>query len=179
MTKLLNQNSILDEPIKQEIFERGDALLYQMLEKHSQVFAARLDIHSSDENITKILHRLSEKEKRKGLDPAYLAVREVGESGHNHFHTIFFLNGNKTRSIWPLFEDANRVMNNVLGEKSDKKSGLIDLCNHEFNNGIMIRRNTYDKDAIEALSKKVSYLAKEDQKETVKGKSYFSSQIKK
>lgn len=179
MAKVLKQNFILDEPIKQEIFERGDALLCHMLEKHSQVFAARLDIHSSDENITKILHRLSEKEKRKGLDPSYLAVRELGESGHNHFHTIFFLNGNKTRSTWPLFVDANRVMNNVLGEKSDKKSGLIDLCNHEFKNGIMIRRNTYDKDAIEALSKKVSYLAKEDQKKTVKGKSYFSSQIKK
>ena len=125
MTKLLNQNAILDEPMKQEIFERGDVLLYQKLQKHSQVFAERLDMHGRDEDIRKVLQRLAEKERRKGLDPAYLCVREVGESGNNHYHTIFFLNGNKTRSIWPLFEDANRVMNNVLGEKSDKKSGLI------------------------------------------------------
>ena len=179
MTKLLNQNAILDEPMKQEIFERGDVLLYQKLQKHSQVFAERLDMHGRDEDIRKVLQRLAEKERRKGLDPAYLCVREVGESGNNHYHTIFFLNGNKTRSIWPLFEDANRVMNNVLGEKSDKKSGLIDLCNHNFSNGIMIRRNTYDKEAIEALSMKVSYLAKEYQKENVKGKTFFSSKVEK
>ena len=175
MTKILNKNESLNIPIKQEIFERADELLASKLKKHSKVFIERLDIHGEDKDISRILQRIMEKEKRKGLDPAYLAVREVGKSGHNHFHTVFFLNGNKTKSIWPLFEDANRVINNRLGNNPDKKSGLIDLCNHEFGNGIMIRRNYNSKEIIDKLSKKISYIAKEDQKEKVRGKTFFSS----
>ena len=179
MTKILNQNEALNVELIPEIFERADELLYQKIQENSQVLAGRLDFHGRDEDVQKVIQRLVEKEKRKGLNPSYLAVREVGKSGNNHYHTIFFLNGNKTRSVWPLFEDANNAMNNRLGEKTNKKSGLIDLCNHDFENGIMIRRNSKDKAAINELSKKVSYLAKKDQKENVKGKRFFSSQLKK
>ena len=179
MTKILNQNATLNIPIRQEIFERADTLLANKLEKHSKVLAGRIDAHIKDGNIQTFNQRLAEIERRKGLDPSYLTVCEVGKSGNKHFHTIFFLDGNKTRSVWSLFEDANRVMNNMIGDKSKKKSGLIDFCNHDFGNGIMINRHLNDKDSIDELSRKISYLAKEKQKENVKGKTFFSSRVEK
>lgn len=181
MTKILNQNVQVNYLIDDKIFERSDELLSHELNKHSQVLIARFDVHpvKRDIDISRFNQRLVEKEKRKGYDPLYITVPEVGESGNTHYHEIFFLNGNKIRHGWALFEDANRVLNNMLGEPPDKKTGLIHISHCKSKYEAMIRRNSIDKNIIREMSKKISYPSKVEQKDKVKGKSFFSSQIKK
>ena len=181
MTKILNPNVQVNYSMNDKIFERSDELLTQELDKYSKVLVTRFDVHSGKRefDIKKFNQRLVEKEKRKGYGPLYITVREVGESGNTHYHETFFLNGNKIRHGWALFEDANRVLNNMLGEPPDKKTGLIHISHCKSKYEAMIKRNSMDKSVIREMSKKISYPSKIEQKDNVKGKSFFSSQIKK
>ena len=179
--KLLNPNEQMKYSMNNKIFERADALLSQALDKHSQLTITRFEVHpvKEDINIMRFNQRLVEMEKRKGNDPLYMTVPEIGESGNIHFHELFILNGNKTRHGWSLLQDAKRVLKNMLGDDSDQKCGKIHLSKYDSQYEFILRRNAIDKETISELSKKINYIAKLEQKDKIKGKSFYSSQIKK
>ena len=84
-----------------------------------------------------------------------------------------FLNGQKTKHVQQHFDNAQRILNNVA------PGGHIDYCNDGHRNGIMVKRNAPDPEDLTEAQRQVSYLAKTHQKAGVKGKTFFSSRIKK
>ena len=89
-----------------------------------------------------------------------------------------FLDGNKPENTYQHFRNAETVLQNVIGEEYSVK-GLIDRCDRGHRNGIMINRNSPNHDDIKEVQRQLSYLAKEDQKQGVKGKTFSTSRIKK
>ena len=89
-----------------------------------------------------------------------------------------FLDGNKTMRTYEHFQNAETVLQNVVGEEYSVK-GLIDRCDRGHRNGIMIHRNNPNQYDLNEVHRQLSYLAKEDQKEGVKGKTFFTSRIHK
>ena len=75
-------------------------------------------------------------------------------------------------------DNAKTVLQRIrLAE--NKEGGKIDSCNREHRNGIMILRDDPDSRNLREVQRQMSYLAKIEQKENVKGKTFFSSRIKK
>ena len=87
-----------------------------------------------------------------------------------------FLDGNVTRNTYQHFQNAERVLQNVIGPEYNA-SGLIDQCNHGHRNGIMVERNATDQTDLNEVMRQLSYLAKIDQKENVQGKTFFYSRF--
>ena len=67
----------------------------------------------------------------------------------------------------------------MLGDDPDQKCGKIHLSKYDSQYEFILRRNAIDKETISELSKKINYIAKLEQKDKIKGKSFYSSQIKK
>ena len=67
-----------------------------------------------------------------------------------------------------------RILNNVAGP-----GGSINHCDKEGRNGIMIKRDDPDPRNLQEVERQFSYLAKIEQKDKVKGKTFCRSQIKK
>lgn len=176
---ILNQEEVLNIPLKNNILQAVDETLSEALQKHNKVFVMRMDIHFpqkvENKMIARFTRRFNERERRHGYDPKHITVKEISDSGRIHFHMALFLDGNKTQSIKPHIDNANTVMNNILKGECDNTKGLIDSCSHGHNNGIMIKRESEDYIKINELSRQLSYLAKEDQKENIKGKTFFYS----
>ena len=120
--------------------------------------------------------RFIEKEKRAGYDPLYITAREVSSLGRIHYHMALFLDGNATRNTYQHFQNAEHVLQNVIGPEYNA-SGLIDQCKHICRNGIMVERNTTDMTDLNEVLRQLSYLAKIDQKENVHGKTFFYSRF--
>ena len=87
-----------------------------------------------------------------------------------------FLDGNVTRSTYPHFQNAEHVLQNIIGSEYSA-SGLVDQCNHGHRNGIMIERNAINQFDLDEVLRQLSYLAKIDQKENVQGKTFFYSRF--
>ena len=90
----------------------------------------------------------------------------------------WFLNGQKTWKTFERFREADIVLQKVIGPEYDAK-GLIDHCDDGHRNGIMIHRNDPDPTNLNEVQRQLSYLAKTAQKENVKGKTFFTSRIRK
>ena len=160
-----------------------DNLLDNYISHHSKTFVMRLDVHLPKEmqqdKILHFNHRFIEKEKNAGYDPKYAMAREVSRKGNTHYHMALFLNGNKTKSIYWHIKNAEAVLQNVVGkEMIDQKKAWIERCDKSFKNGILIRRNDPDRKDRMEVERQISYLAKTEQKEGVKGKTFFTSRIK-
>ena len=145
---------------------------------HSKMFTMRIDVrlpNGTDQRKIMIFnHRFIESQKNKGYDPAYVMVREVSDEGRTHYHMALFLNGQKIESTYYVFKDAERILSNVAGP-----GGSINHCDKGHRNGIVIRRDDPDPRDLQEVQRQMSYLAKNDQKANVKGKTYFTSRIKK
>ena len=172
--------SILNIPIDERIMHVCHELLVYSLLKHSRVFVMRLDVRLPQEidqgRIMTFNQRFIEKEKMAGYDPLYIMVREVSTMKHTHYHMALFFDGNATRNTYQHFQNAERVLQNVIGPEYNA-SGLIDQCNHGHRNGIMVERNTTDMTDLDEVLRQLSYLAKIDQKENVHGKTFFYSRF--
>lgn len=173
--------STLTIPIDERIMNVCYNLLTYSFFKHSRVFVMRLDVHLPQEidqgRIMTFNQRFIEKEKIAGYDPLYIMVREVSTMKHTHYHMALFLDGNVTRNTYQHFQNAEHVLQNVIGPEYNA-SGLIDQCNHGHRNGIMIERNATDQTDLDEVLRQLSYLAKIDQKENVQGKTFFYSRTK-
>ena len=161
-----------------KILNTIDKVRDDYIDRHSKTFAMRGDVHlpeGSDQSlIMKFNHRFIESQKNKGYDPAYIMAREISPEGKIHYHMALLLNGQKIQSTYYVFEDMVRILNNVAGP-----GGSINHCDKEGRNGIMIKRDDPDPRNLQEVERQFSYLAKIEQKDKVKGKTFCRSQIKK
>ena len=178
MKKYIHSYHTLNKPMYKKILNTIDNVRDDYMGRHSKIFAMRGDVHlpeGSDQSlIMKFNHRFIESQKNKGYDPAYIMVREISDEGKTHYHMALLLNGQKVQSTYYVFEDMVRILNNVAGP-----GGSINHCDKEGRNGIMIKRDDPDPRNLQEVERQFSYLAKIEQKDKVKGKTFCRSQIKK
>ena len=178
MKKYIHSYHTLNKPMYKKILNTIDKVRDDYMGRHSKIFAMRGDVHlpeGSDQSlIMKFNHRFIESQKNKGYDPAYIMAREISPEGKIHYHMALFLNGQKIQSTYYVFEDMVRILNNVAGP-----GGSINHCDKEGRNGIMIKRDDPDPRNLQEVERQFSYLAKIEQKDKVKGKTFCRSQIKK
>lgn len=150
------------------------------LSRHNKIYALRYDVQfpndlvAGDDSNTVFRRFQSDfikKESRAGFDPSYVAVREQKGDAPPHYHGLLICNGNKTQSIVKHIDNANIVMNDMLGRGINDKSrsGYINECTKDARgnpqrNGTIIRRN--DLTALNEVFRQGSYLAKNVQKDT-------------
>ena len=161
-----------------KILKAIDNVREAYMDRQSKTFAMRGDVHlpeGSDQSlIMKVNHRFIESQRNKGYDPAYIMVREISKEGKIHYHMVLLLNGQKVQSTYYVFKDMERILNNVAGP-----GGSINHCDNGHRNGIMVKRDDPDPKNMNEFKRQCSYVAKTEQKANVKGKTYFSSRIKK
>ena len=167
----------LNKLMNDKILNAIDNVRDDYMSRHSKTFAMRGDIHlpegSDQKLIMKVNHRFVESQRNKGRAPAYVMVREVGKKGNIHYHMALFLDGQKVKSTYYVFKDLERILSNVAGP-----GGVIHHCDDGHKNGIMIKRDDPDPHNLEEVQRQMSYLAKIEQKSNVKGKTFFTSRIK-
>ena len=173
----INTNKDKNLACYEKVLSKIETVLDSMLDKHSKVMIARLDLrYPNSDNIicnsnlvsdfTYNLKRSLNREKNAGnhfVDAQIITVQEQDKSNHPHFHLAVIVNGNAKRSPYPIFDKANKLWKTATGSSSD---GLVDYCNrHE--NGIIIDRNSpsFEKDFDKAFYQ-LSYLAKVRGKES-------------
>ena len=168
----------LNKTMNGKILKAIDNVMDDYMDRHSKMFAMRLDVHlpegTDQSKIMVFNHRFIEREKNQGYDPAYVMVREVSDEGKTHYHMALLLNGQKVQSTYYVFKDMERILNNVAGP-----GGSINHCDNGHRNGIMVKRDDPDPKNMNEFKRQCSYVAKTEQKANVKGKTYFSSRIKK
>ena len=168
----------LNMPMNKKILKTTDNLVDDYWDRHSKLFGMRGDVHlpegSDQKLIMKVNHRFIESQRNKGYDPAYIMVREISDEGKTHYHMALLLNGQKVQSTYYVFKDMERILNNVAGP-----GGSINHCDNRGRNGITVKRDAPDPMDLNELKRQFSYLAKVGQKENVKGKTFFTSRIKK
>lgn len=180
-----NENSPepkLNLPMIDSIWETCKKCTNTYVEGHSKTFEFRMDVHLPQEmpikTISVFTQRYAETERNAGYDFEYIAAREISHNGQVHYHLACFVDGNKTEKTYKHFQNAEKVLQRVIGPEHDAK-GLIDHCNHKNDNGILIKRNDSNQKNLQDAYRQISYLAKEAQKENVKGKRVFTSRFKK
>ena len=182
MKKYTPSYHTLNKTMNGKILKAIDNVMDDYMGRHSKMFAMRLDVHlpvGTDQKIIMAFnHRFIEKEKNQGYDPAYVMTREIGgKNGNMHYHMALFLNGQKTESIKPHLDNAWTVLDKIR-KAENKEGGMIDPCNRDHRNGIMIKRDDPDTRNLQAVQQQMSYIAKTGQKENVKGKTFFKSKKK-
>ena len=178
----MNNINTLNIPMNDNILNAGISVRDHALQKHNKVFVQRMDVRFplelQQKAIIKFNKRFIEKERNAGYDPDYIIVRELSKNKNIHYHMALFLDGNKTENTYQHFTNAEIVLQNVIGTENNIK-GLIDRCDRGHRNGIMIHRNNTNQNDLNEVHRQISYLAKEDQKKGVKGKTFFTSRIHK
>lgn len=153
-----------------------ETLITDMTKKHSKVLFIRFDVrfpqairYPSDNDIfSQFIARFIKKQQRRGLDPAYLWVREQDSSINHHYHCILLLNGHKVNKGYPILLGADALWSQTLGTQ---QQGLVHFCNRAFDgsaqpNGLMIRRDKLAKEGVEEQCLDWgSYLAKKYSKD--------------
>jgi len=160
----------------------------------SKIFFMRLDYHSPadqphvDNKVYSeaqgVIHRYL---TRKGLKPQSVTVKEQSREKHDHFHSIFLLDGQKVKSILPIAELAERTWDRKMGFNDGCNHGLVDRCTVDRNgerqaNGIMLIPGSpdYEQKKAECFYWS-SYLAKTNQKSNkqIGEREMFSTRIPK
>ena len=182
MKKDLSPEYKLNIPMVDSIWETCKKCTNAYVEGHNKTFEYRMDLHLPEDmpmkTISTFTQRYAEKERNAGYDLEYIAARELSRDGRVHYHMAFFVDGNKTEKTYKHFQTAEIVLQKILGSEHDAK-GLIDHCDRGHVNGILIRRNDSNQKNLQDVYRQISYLAKEAQKENVKGKRVFTSRFKK
>jgi len=104
--------------------------------------------------------------KRKGIDVAYLWVREQETSINHHYHLCLWLNGNEVQHHKNVLDLAERIWAYKVSMNPDVNNGLVHYCaidnyGHFIDNGIMLVRNSQDEQKnFSRIIYSSSYLAK-------------------
>ena len=136
------------------ILQNTEALLNDMIARHSQVFVMMLvlkfpyDSHREYQKDNALLSRFLEAFTRNldraGYDPKYLWVREESSYDQVHYHLMIMVNGNKIQDAYgKLLIKAQELWGNCLGVDGP---GYVHHCRtgdyvNEYG-GIKIRRNS-------------------------------------
>lgn len=157
-------------PVLEYMNQKAFELLKQYEQVHSKILAVRLDIRypseygetNGNEDIVKCVAKVKQTFARKGLDPAYMWVREQKDSTHPHFHCMFLLDGQKTQSAGMVYDITERNWQRTIGSSA---KGLIDHCKgtkekpHE--NGHVYTRSGGRP---EYVNRQINYISKPDDK---------------
>lgn len=143
-------------------------LMQLYTQSHSKTFLVRADIRYPGEyplvttnfHIQRCMAKVSQYLQRHGYQPVYIWVREQNGSVHPHYHCLFLLNGQKTRSAGLVYDTLARFWNNTIGSERD---GLIHRCEitveeNPFHYGQMIYRDEGIPPNVYGI---VDYLAKD------------------
>lgn len=180
-----NQSSQSTYPVMPKLNQKAQELLENYKDRHSKVLAIRFDLRYPDKSqqhkgepkqtelatnkeemstmdngdICKTISALNKYYKRKGLDPAYLWVREQKTSEAQHYHTMLLLNGHKAQNPYGVFSKAEALWQKTIG--SDEP-GLIHHCNTNPDgsyrkNGEVFCRS---KGVPEHVQRQISYMVK-------------------
>lgn len=153
-------------PVIPQIQEKATQLFDAYQQRHSKVLSVRLDIHyptnydtaHGNEDIAKTMAKVVQTFARRGLDPAYIWVREQDTSEHPHYHCQLFLDGQKTRSAQMVYDVTERHWQNTIGTDS---KGLVHHCNgtqeQPLENGEVISRSDGRP---EYVDRQIGYIAK-------------------
>ena len=172
----INTNKEKKQGCIEDILECIESSLDYMLEKHSKVLSIRFDVRYPKDDITcdknKIYNfnynfkRILNRERIEGghrTDPVLISVPEQHHEDHKHFHYLLLVNGNAHRSTTNIHKKANSLWKNMNNSTED---GLVDFCNKNGDNGIMIDKNSEDfEDQYNRAFYQASYLAKTTGKE--------------
>lgn len=115
------------------------------------------DTHSTVFDITQLLEQCH---SLKGL-VGYVWVLEYTEEHSFHIHAAFYLNGQKHRKVWAVFEDIRDIWANVT--EGDGYAHRCESKEHYRVKGEWV--TSYDDDeGINRMLYILSYLSKQDQK---------------
>ena len=164
-----------------EIMNSLHSLLLDMIERHCKVFYLRADIRFPDNGIQyphdndlfeSFIADYKKSLQRKGIDLAYLYVREQNESINHHQHLCLYYDGNKVHHFQNVLEEAQRIWSLKLNEPVN--NGLVHYCTRNkdgsfIDNGIMLIRNGKDfNNNFSRIMYSSSYLAKTYSKNCVR-----------
>ena len=180
-----HQDSPNTYPVMPELNQKAQTLLADYNERHSKVLPIRFDVRypqdfqedkgdmnktdfandkeqvstMDNKDISKMIAKLCQHCKRKGLDPAYIWVREQETSKTPHYHGILLLNGHKTQNPYGVFSKAEELWQKTIGSN---QPGLIHHCNKNPDgsyrkNGEVFRRS---EGIPEHVQRQISYMVK-------------------
>lgn len=134
---------------RQEILDRSQDLIDEMIETHNKVPPIRMDFHfpqgyqhdGGNTEIQRLHKRLKQHDRYHGTDSRYLTVREQNTSASPHYHTMVLVDGNKHQNPRGVQETATNIWRDIVG--SDQR-GIVHHCRHQDGHPIppleMIRR---------------------------------------
>jgi hypothetical protein len=161
-----------------DILDKYHDVLHHMLDTCSDVMQVRFDLHyPADGSVLPSnahVHRFNFYLKRSLLresqrnnqtcDPQLIWVREQHISQHPHYHHTALLNANTHPHYYPVVQRAEKIWKQAIGSE---QSGLVDFCNKQGENGLIIHRDAENmQEQKDACSYQASYQAKERHKET-------------
>jgi hypothetical protein len=162
-----NKNFNIDKQLNGQLI----AHLNHLQNKYSKILPIRADIHyaKDDELSTDIETTKNEitfflwQAMQFELDiVGYAVVMEFNQNEHIHFHSIFYVNGQKRQKYYPIYAVLERLWHELT-------NGYLYDCqrnNYRINGLKMI--NHYDHEAFCSTCYMLSYLAKTEQKEPFK-----------
>ena len=167
----INTNREKNQGCDEKILEIIESSFNSILEKHSKIFCLRFDVRYPKDDIlydkNKIydfnynLKRSLKREKIQGghrVDPILLSVAEKHNEDHSHYHYFLLVNGNSHRRTTQIHEKANSLWSKM---NNSNEVGLVDFCNKNGKNGIMIDKNSDDfEQKYNEAFYQASYLAK-------------------
>ena len=192
--KSINTNEDKDEACDIEILNKIDNMFNHYTNKHNKTTCVRVDLtypedhpeSLNNKDFSKFASTFSKDLKRKGYDPAYIAVREHKDGEHQHYHVAVLCDGNKTQFPHKVTDAVTRHWNRAIGIDEDQK-GCVDYCT-KFTSGkqgincYRLRRNDEDFDqVVDDCFKRCSYLAKVNTKGSAphRTREVFTSRIPK
>lgn len=117
---------------------------------HNKMLVVRADLHyplvyppvHDNLHIQRCMAKIIQFLKRAGYDPAYSWVREQVSSIHPHYHCLFLLDGQKTRSCGLVFDNLSRFWASTIASNAP---GLVHYCIQDYEqspyqNGQIIQR---------------------------------------
>lgn len=174
----INQGATNGKGCRKDILDRYREELFGMLQDHSKVMQIRFDLrYPADGSVPhdpQKVYRFTENIKRKMkrsqyagghcADPRLIKVQEQDTSSNPHFHCTLLVNGNALQSYLSVLKNVvDPLWKQAL---QTDRNGLVDYCDNNGENGIMIRRGSSDmQQQIEKCIYQASYMAKVNTKE--------------
>ena len=186
-----------------KINDKFDERLEHMIDNHNKVTFFRFDVHfpedyphdGTNKDISTLFKRVKEPLTKAGNELHYVWCREQNTSENPHYHASALVNGNHTRRVDGILQDASNRWKEITGSP---KNGLIDHCNQyqgkRVPTQIRIDRPSSAKEGQELIElrqqfeakkdearKRAHYLGKDDQKGDVpkRVREYGASELRK
>lgn len=92
----------------------------------------------------------------------YIWVMELSDNNNLHFHTLFYVNGQRVQKYYPIYVEINRLWKQITSENAYTYDCNQNKKDYRYNCLNVFQYS--DIDAINKLNYVMSYLAKKEQK---------------